>query len=305
VILTALALLTLEQYLAVKPEHYHECLGELTHDLTCPSGLDASFRFHYVLTDGDGQPKFEYLADMLVGYIVNYCFSAKKLHTLTPYEFSRLFMQARELFRKNSHSGQAGEILIYFLLETVLSATQVLQKMPIVTNPADERKGGDGLHAKWNPDLKLLDVFFSESKLYKDFSGAIRSAFKSMEEFHATATRKHEYFLTTHNMGMLDPIAQQELTEFFTGKAGKNIRTNHACLIGFDWEEYKCLDDARRKQFLTDFETRYRAEAARIKDKINAHLGTSSINRFRLHFFLVPFKSVEQFRDWFMKALTG
>lgn len=154
-------MLTLEKCLAVTAEHYRECLRELTHSLTCSRGLKAALRFHYVVPDGDGEPKFQHLAELLATFIVNYCFSARKFQNAGPQTLTKLYMQARDLFRKYEHSGQAGEVLIYFLLESVLSAPQVLQKMPITTNPGEERKGSDGLHAKWNPDLKLLDVFFS------------------------------------------------------------------------------------------------------------------------------------------------
>jgi Cap4 SAVED domain len=262
-------------------------------------------RFHYVIPDGDGEPKFQHLAELLATFIINYCFSAKKLQNPTPQSLSKLFMQARDLFRKYEHSGQAGEVLIYFLLESILSAPQVLQKMPITTNTAEERKGGDGLHAKWNPELQLLDVFFSESKLYRDFSAALNDAFISMERFHATPMRAHEYFLATHNLQLLDPVAQEQLVDFFLGKPDKNIRTNHACLLGFDWDEYSCLDDARRVSFLSEFALRYASEAQRIRDKIDSKLSVCSIKNFRFEFFMVPFRSVKEFRVWFNRALTG
>jgi hypothetical protein len=298
-------LLTLEQFLTVKPEHYHECLGELTHSFSCSPGVNASLRFHHVLPDGDGEPKFQHLAYLLATFIVNYCFNAKKLQNLTPQGHARLFMQARDLFRQYENSGQAGEVLIYFLLESILSAPQVLQKMPITTNAAEERKGGDGLHAKWNPDLQLLDVYFSESKLYADFSDALRDALASMEKFHAMDMRNHEFFLATHNLQLLDLIAQETLSDFFFGKPGTSIRTNHACLIGFDWNEYSCLTDSRRAAFLQDFEAKYLEEAEHIRNKIDAKLSKSSITKFKFEFFVVPFKSVEEFRSWFHKALSG
>ena len=298
-------LLTLERYLNVNPSHYQECFGELSHSLRCPSGASAALRFHYVRPDGDGEPKFKHLAEMLVAYIVDYCFGAQKAQNPTSYSQAKLFMQARDLFRKHTHSGQAGEILVYFLLESVIYATQVLHKMPITTNPAEERKGGDGLHAKWNATLQLLDVFFAESKLYTDFSSALRSLFESLEAFHSGSMRNHEYFLATHNMRLLDPAAQQGLTDFFTGKAGTNIRTNHACLIGFDWNEYNCLDNDGRPSFLTEFEQRYLAEAQHIRDRVEEKLSSSAFRHFRFEFFIVPFKSVAEFRTWFNEALTG
>jgi hypothetical protein len=297
-------LLSLDKYLTVKPDDYKECLGELTHSLTCHGG-DASLRFHYVLFDGDGEPQFEQLAEQLATFVVTYSFNAKKFQNSTPQKLARLFMQARDLFRKYEHSGQAGEVLIYFLVEAILLAPQVLQKMPITTNPADERKGTDGIHAKWNPVLHLLDVYFCESKIWQNFSDALADAFKSMEKFHETKMRKHEFFLTTHNLQLVDQEGQDALTDFFLGKPGTKIRTNHACLLGFNWNEYACLGDHRRSEFLANFVTRYELEARAIRDKIDKKFSKSQINNFHFDFFMVPFRNVDEFRTWFQKALRG
>src|SRR5262249_47551518 len=150
-----------------------------------------------------------------------------------------------------------------------------------------------------------LDVYFAESKLHNDFARSLREAFVSLESFHATPMRKHEYLLATHNLQLLDQAAQQELMDFFTQKPGKLIRTNHACLLGFDWDEYKCLDDDRRAAFLKEFEIRYLEEAKKVRDKVDSKLSSCCLTKFGFEFFMVPFKSVEDFRVWFNAALTG
>lgn len=194
---------------------------------------------------------------------------------------------------------------MYLLIESVLEAPQILQKMPISTNPREERKGSDGLHAKWNVQLNLLDIFFAESKLYQRFSDALIDAFASMEKMHATPMKGHELFLATHNLQHLGSESQEELMRYLTGQVGTKVRTNHVCLIGFDWDEYACLDDARRAKFVAEFEQRYLAEAASLRDQIQKKLSGSAIKHLRFEFFVLPFKSVQDFRTWFAAALVG
>jgi len=297
--------LNLNRLLCALPEQYEECFATLKHELACSTGLNAELRFHFVEFDGDGEPKFQHLAKLLVHSIITYCFGAKKRENLGAVEAARLFTQARDLFRKYEHAGQAGEVLIYFLLEAVLGAPQIVQKMPISTNPAEERKGTDGVHARWNEQLQLLDVFFAESKLYQSFSGALSDAFVSMEKLHSTQAIGHEFFITTHNLQHLGSESESDLLGFLSGKPGTKIRTNHACLLGFDWQEYKHLDAEGRTGFIADFVDRYGSEAVSLRDKIDAKLQECAIKHLRFEFFVVPFRSVADFRSRFNAALLG
>ena len=297
-------MLNLNKLLCNFPEQFDECLGTLDHSLSFSANLQAELRFHYVQFDGDGEPKFEQLAELLVHSIITYCFGAKKRENLSAVEAVKLFTQARDLFRKYEHDGQAGEVLIYFLLESVLGAPQVIQKMPVTTNPKEERKGSDGLHARWNEKLGLLDIFFAESKLHQSFSGALTDAFESMESIHSKK-KKHEFFLATHNIQHLGLEAEEELLKYFTGKPGTKIRTNHACLLGFDWKEYKNLTLPGRAEFIAAFADRYRNEALQLRDKIDSKLHDCAIKHLRFEFLVLPFTSVADFRSFFNSALVG
>lgn len=62
--------LSLEELLCVRSEHYGQCLAPLNHSLTCCDELSAELRFHYVIADGDGEPKFQQLATLLVHSIL-------------------------------------------------------------------------------------------------------------------------------------------------------------------------------------------------------------------------------------------
>jgi len=74
-------------------------------------------------------------------------------------------------------------------------------------------------------------------------------------------------------------------------------------LIGFDWSEYKCLDDARRQAFIEEFEARYLSWAGNIVKQVEAGVKTFPHKQLRFDFFFMPFKDVQVFRDYFDDAL--
>jgi len=214
-------------------------------------------------------------------------------------------MQARDLFRISNRSGQAGELLVYFLMETVLGAPQAIKKMPMTTNPKEERKGSDGVHLLWDGATGILEFMFAESKIWKSFSDALRDAFESMESFHDSRTKTHEVNAFTSGYSNLDPELQRRVLSYIEGPDSAKSRYAQACLIGFNWDEYEHLDDKRRSEFIKEFETRYRDWGTGMKKSLNAQLQNFKHKQLRLEFFMLPFKDVEAFRDWFYENLTG
>jgi hypothetical protein len=233
-----------------------------------------------------------------------YCFDALKRSNLSETEHNVLFMEARDLFRKSPTSGQIGELLIYFLLEAVLAAPQAIRKMPLTTNIKEERKGSDGVHIRWDSDEEALEIYFAESKIWGDFTAALNDAFKSIKAFHSGGMRQHELNMFGTHFKLLDPELQARVVSYIEGENVPNTRLIHACVIGFDWKEYKCLDDARRKEFILEFEERYRHWGKDAVKKVEAGL-TTLPQQLSFEFFFVPFKSVQMFRDLFEKALRG
>jgi hypothetical protein len=72
-----------------------------------------------------------------------------------------------------------------------------------------------------------------------------------------------------------------------------------------DWEEYKCLDDSRRNQFVKEFEKRYGEWAQTALEKVQAKLTTFPHKQLQFEFFFIPFSDVKSFRDYFEEALRG
>ncbi len=213
-------------------------------------------------------------------------------------------MEARKLFRTHATTGQPGELLVYFLIEAVLQAPQVLKKMPITTNPNEERKGSDGVHARWGAG-QLLEVMFAEAKLYEDFDAALGAAFKSMTEFHDSATKDLEinYFLNTYTV--LDPEQRKLISSYVEGENRDKCQQAHVCLIGYDWQEYGHLKSATEKEkFLQEFEQRYLAWAREeMAPALRAELRKFKHAHLKFEFFFLPFTSVDNFRQLFLGAL--
>jgi hypothetical protein len=296
---------SLESVLEVSRADYDANFSHIDHSIVCDGPPSATIRLHFVKTDASGEPRFQQLARALARYITHYCFVAERRKDLSEPERNEMYMRARDLFRLADDSGQAGELLIYFLLETVLHAPQALKKMPMTTNPNEERKGSDGVHIRWDKEAGVLELIFAESKLWQTFSDALRKAFEGIEKFHDSRTKRIEVNAFTSEFSNLDLELREKVVSYIEGENVSHSRLVQACLIGFNWSEYECLSDGRRADFIKEFEERYRAWAVGISNSINDKLAAFKHKNIRFEFFMLPFKDVEAFRSWFREALTG
>ena len=137
-------------------QEFDKLFSHVTHDLECLHIPSSSLRLHYIHHDATGEPRVKKVAEAIVNYITQYSLSLKRRKGLTELQRNQTFQQARQLFRDTADSGQAGELLVYLFIEAILGAPQILKKMPITTNPNDERKGSDGVHMRWNESDELL-----------------------------------------------------------------------------------------------------------------------------------------------------
>jgi len=151
----------LTNYLEVLEDYYRACLDHVEHEFKI-GGVDAALRFHHLKFDANGVPKFEALATALVNHIITYCInSTKRPGHIGPADGARLYRQARDLFRKQDESGEAGELLLYFLLETVLKVPQIVCKMSLKTNRKEEVKGSDGIHIGYDSTAGCLVLYLA------------------------------------------------------------------------------------------------------------------------------------------------
>lgn len=302
----------LNNQLSVDSSDYESCMGVVEHEYSI-NGVNANIRMHYIKFDGNGQPMISALAEMLYGYIIEYCIASKnREEPLNSRQYARLVKDARSLFRhpsiangKSDKTGEAGELLLYFLTEAVLKAPQVVAKMELKTNHGDEVKGSDGIHARYNPELGLVDFFFGESKLYKKSSSAIGDAIKSVQQFHEVEMYKHEFTMVTKHFKYADEKTKEEITSLIlNGEPGPDVCINHACLIGYDFKGFNDLSATETsKERFDDFLVKFHSDGSRLTDLIQKRFDCFEKKFIRFDVFFIPFPSVEAFRNAFNKAL--
>lgn len=294
----------LHALLEVDKKDYSSLFSTVEHEITCGEVPAASVRLHFIRHDAGGLVPMGKVVDTLISYITHFCFTSERRADLNEQARNRAFVEAKRLFRTSPTTGQPGELLVYFLIEAVLQAPQVLKKMLITTNPNDERKGSDGVHIRWAGEEDILEVIFAEAKLHKNFDAALTDAFSSMTTFHNSATKSLEinYFLNAFSL--LTPEQQKVITSYVEGENKGKCQEVHVCLIGHTWEEYECLKTAEKKKFLEEFEERYLTWAREeMKPKLHAALAAFTHSHLRFEFFFLPFTSVDNFRQLFLENL--
>lgn len=294
----------LRQYLEASTEKYASCLHVLD-DVCAIAQPSATLRFHHLRLDANGEPKFKDLAHVLADHVVEYCFSARRRGgARKPNEISRLNREARGYCRKFATSGEAGEILLYFLLEAVLGAPQMVAKMELKTNPHMENHGSDGIHMKWHDTDHVLDIFFGEAKLEQSIYSALDHMLQSLESFHKEKLLEHEFGMVTSHYKHADDQTRKEVLALVDRQSpSNNCRINHACLVGYDWAEYSQLGQGHATKLEGDFRTRYTADLPRLTSLLQKRLGQFSKPTLRFEIFFLPFRTVGEFRDAFNAAI--
>lgn len=295
----------LATYLSVRRADYDRCLDVLQHALVV-NGVAATLRLHYLKFNAAGQPMIPELAECLARQAVDYCLSARRRQDLEllPQSRQRMIEQARGLFRRVPTSGEAGELLLYFLQEAVLGAPQLVSKISLKTNPALETNGSDGIHGLWDAPTNTLDLFFGESKVYQQLAGALTDAFTSLERFHATEMLKHEIPMVSSQFKYLDEPARLALLQHLEGGVPGNIvRINHSLLIGHDWNAYTAFVEAGGQELLNEFTAAYSGQATGWRDLLQTRFDGFSKRDLRFEVFMLPFKNVQDFRNEFNLAL--
>jgi hypothetical protein len=201
-------------------------------------------------------------------------------------------------------SGEAGEMLLYFLIEAVLEAPQDVAKMELKTSPTMEVNGSDGIHMRWHPADEVVDVYFGESKLYANVGDALASAFDSIEKFHANGMRAHEYSMVTKFFKGVDENVRAAIAEVLdTGRPGPGARINHACLIGYEWRATGQTPGQAAAQIEAEYQRQFLATAPALHKKLQYRLDNFQQKQYGFEVFFLPFDSVQAFRDAFLACM--
>ncbi|MHB8190665.1 MAG: HamA C-terminal domain-containing protein [Ferrimicrobium sp.] len=280
-------------------------------EATVLAGTSTTCRCHFVRVDAQSKPRVSALIDMLTDQIVNYCIPRSRIEearkyqekTKSPDKTLRLFREAKELFTKTKFTGEGGELLLYALLEIVLGLPQILCKMPLKTSSQVHVHGVDGVHARALTNGRLA-VYWGEAKMYADVNSAIDAALRSLAPYLLDTqggAAQREILLLRDHVDTGDDQLTAALIRYFTEDKmeASQLVIRGACLIGFSMDRYvhPIEDDG------TSVRTEVADALARWHDRLGEVIQKKQLSAIELEVFFVPFPSVKEFREQFLKRL--
>lgn len=276
-------------------------------------GSKTTFRAHYLKTNANGVVRVKPLVNMLATRIIDYCIPRTRIREALAADagdgstaaIGRLAQEAADLFADVAKSGEGGELLLYYLLETVLRIPQILCKMPLKTNANVHYHGVDGVHATVASG-DTLAVYWGESKLYANPSNAIRACLESIVPFlldDGAGSTDRDQLLVRDNVDLNNPDVEQALKLFFDQSKEESTRLEYrgACLIGFSKDNYPPNPHDQKGAVVAAVET----EIGQWTADLRKHLTDHKVDRIEIEFFCVPFPSVDEFRREMLERLGG
>lgn len=241
-----------------------------------------------------------------VGRITKAALAAGDIHAIIG-----LGDRARELFVRTrgatAAGGEAGELLLFLLLEALIKAPLLVSKMSLKTNANMNVHGRDGIHLRYSPELNGLVLHLGESKLYKGLAAAVDDALDSILDYLDNRTvRRREIDIVNGNMDLSGIPAEAEAHLRATlnpyASPPHPIHRVHSCFIGFDYGAYSSLVGIDAQSLEAEFQLAYAKRAESAAPLIMGKVGRLPPST-RLHFFVMPFPDVAAFRRTFAQKM--
>ena len=269
--------------------------------------------------DANGRLRLQDLIDYIDTRIVDYAIPKKKIDEAkddlikknSSRKILQLRMEATNLFTDLKTTGEGGEILLYIITQDILELPQLISKMSLKTSSKMHYHGADGIHFQYDKSSGNLNLYWAESKMYKDLRVAVSDCLDSLKGFlldpqGCTSTQERDIDLITSNIhhNINDETVENLLLEYFDKDKELSNRLVYKgiCFIGFDYDKYpsdtditKTTEDIKRA-ILAEYEKWHNVVGAKIKDREN-------LDKKEIHVFLMPFPSVDEFRKYYLQTL--
>jgi hypothetical protein len=271
-----------------------------------------TLRVHFLKKDANGNVRVAPLVQMLATKVIDYCIPRSRIEKARELDARfgstdatvALADEARNLFADIKLSGEGGELLLYFLLETVLGVPQILCKMPLKTSSNMHYHGVDGVHAKV-VDAKTLAVYWGESKLYASPRDGIRACLDSITPFildDGTGASERDRLLVRDHIDINDPDVEEVIKLFFDLRTEESTRLEcrAACLVGFSQKDYPHPFESTDGPVVTpDVLLAIEDWAASVASGVK----NRSLTKVEIEFFCLPFPDVSEFRKSIARQL--
>lgn len=276
------------------------------------SETDSEFSCHMVRIDANGKDRTEAIANMVSRKIISYAIPRSEIAKAkaldeeenTTSHFAALFKKAQSLFTDIKTTGECGEMLLYLFTNAYLKAPQVLCKMPFKTSSKLHYQGIDGLHAKYDENNDCLLLFWGEAKIYSKISDAFTNCFNSISDillsnWGSTDPAERDLQLFRDNIDFNNSEIEAFILNFLDADNPQSLKLKNCgvCFIGIDESAYsKITEDEVKKELVGHVASWQKSLTSRVKNK--------GLEKVYIHIFLVPFPSVERYRQAFLKEMN-
>lgn len=269
--------------------------------------------------DANGNTRINDLLEYIDTKLVEYALPKKEIDDARRYleetdslaKIMALKRKATALFNNLDKTGEGGEILLYILIQEFFGYPQLLSKMSLKTSSGLHYQGADGIHVGYDKDQENLHLYWGESKMYQNIQAAIDECIKSIQGFLLDAqgnesVQERDLQLITSNISanVNNPDFENLLVRFFNkdDDFSNHVVYKGICFVGFDSKKYPVTGDfsqttaSIKEQLQKDLNSWYEA----LKKSLEKYSGLVSKE---IHFFLMPFPSVEEFRKNFLQKI--
>lgn len=274
---------------------------------------------HMLKIDANGHIRLKDLIDFIDTKLVEYAIPKKELdiakqylhETESPAKIIELKNKANTLFTDLEKTGEGGEILLYILTQEFLRLPQLISKMSLKTSGQLHYQGADGIHVGFDKEQQNLHLYWGESKMYQTISSAITACVESIKGFlldpqGVSSVQERDLQLITSNINanVNDTDFENILVRFFDkdDDLSNHIIYKGICFIGFDSDKYPAEEDLSKTtelikaQFDGELDSWYKL----LKKGIGKY---PNLEQKEIHVFLMPFPSVDKFREYFSEKM--
>ena len=169
--------------------------------------------------------------------------------------------------------------------------------MSLKTNTRMHIHGADGLHAGVDPTTGKLLLYWGESKIFGDVTGAVRECLASvgpMLSEHAAGQRDLQ--LLQRHADLDDEALENALKRFLNPDSQEfnSLEFRGLCLVGFDCDAYpKGPSTSEVRAVATAIATALPSWKGHVAKRVAAE----KLDAFAMHFVFVPFPSADEFRQ--------
>lgn len=273
-------------------------------------------RCYMINSDAQHMPRVEDLALKTAFCLLDYAIPRSEIERAkfldidenTTANTMQLKRKAKKLFTRLEKTGEGGELLLYLLIQNVLKLPQAISKMSLKTSSQLHYQGADAIHIGYDERSQKLLLYWGEAKMIKSIDRGINDCFESLSPYltgekGANDPRERDLQLLMTNLDMANPSLEKALLKYLdpNDPAFNSLEYRGACLIGFDTDIY-CSEPFSKIQEIVykEINTAMDKWISKIDKGINKY---DHLNKFTLDIFIIPFPSVQKFRDSFLEAI--